>query len=84
MSWLPCNGNPEALGVVVNGYLDLAGLRHHMLECRPCASVYKAMARAMAKATGAQGGRAGRGAKKRRGDSAHYRRLAALSWSGSE
>lgn len=84
MSWLPCDGNPAALRVVVDGHLNLDGLREHMQACRECMSLHRAMAKAMAKATGARGGRAGRGAAKRRGDSEHYRRLAALSWSGSE
>jgi hypothetical protein len=80
MSPLPCRGNLEALGVVVGGYLNLEGLRKHLHECRSCMSVYKVMTRAMAKATGARGGAAARGDKKRRGDRAHYQRLAARSW----
>jgi hypothetical protein len=66
--------------VVVNGYLDLEGLRKHMLDCRTCAKVY----RIMAKAIGAQGGRAVRGAAKRRGSSEHYSRLAKLARNQSE
>ena len=76
MSLLPCDGDLVALRVVVDRYWDLDGLRQHMQACRACTSVYRAMAKAM----GAQGGRAGRGAAKRRGDSAHYSRLAKLSW----
>lgn len=76
MSLLPCDGDLVALGVVVDGYLDRDGLGKHMSACRPCASVYRAMAKAM----GARGGAAGRGAAKRRGSSEHYRRLAQQSW----
>jgi hypothetical protein len=76
MSLLPCDGNLEALGVVVGRYWDLEALGAHLDECRPCAAVYGAMAAAM----GSRGGSAGRGAAKRRGDREHYRRLAALSW----
>ena len=82
MSPLPCRGNLEALHVVVDGYLNVDGLREHMQACRVCTSVYRAMAKAMgAQGMGARGGRAGRGAAKRRGSSEHYRRLAKLSWS---
>ena len=77
MTLLACDRNLVELGVVVDGYWDLEALRQHMLDCRPCASLYDAMASAM----GSQGGRAARGAAKRRGDSEHYRRLAKLSWS---
>ena len=80
MSPLPCRGDLAALGVVVNGYLNLDGLRQHLAACRPCSSVYKAMAAAM----GSRGGMAGRGAAKRRGLSEHYRRLAAKSWNRPE
>jgi hypothetical protein len=75
MSPLPCRGDLAALGVVVDAYLSLEGLRKHLGECRACAS----LSRLMAKAVGSRGGVAGRGAAKRRGDSEHYRRLAALS-----
>ena len=82
MSLLPCDGNLVALGVVKGRFWNLGALRKHMLDCQPCASVYRAMAAAMgARGMGAQGGRAGRGAAKRRGSSEHYRRLAKLSWS---
>jgi len=76
MGPLACRQDLEALGVVVNGCLNLEGLRKHLEECRPCASVYRAMAKAM----GSRGGLAGRGAAKRRGSSEHYRQLAARSW----
>lgn len=77
VSPLPCRGDLAALGVVgMDGYLSLDGLRKHLHECRPCASLYRAMVKAMA----SRGGAAGRGKAKRRGSSEHYRRLAALSW----
>lgn len=76
MSLLPCDRNLAALGVVSGRYWDLEALGHHVRACQRCAAVYRAMASAM----GSQGGRAGRGAAKRRGDSDHYRRLARLSW----
>ncbi len=79
MSLLPCDGDLETLRVVVDRYWDLDVLRQHMQACRACTSVYRAMAKAM----GAQGGRAGRGAAKRRGSSEHYRQLAAMSWDRS-
>ena len=84
MSLLPCDGDLVALGVVSGRFWDVEALGEHMQACRACTSVYRAMAKAMAKATGARGGRAVRGAAKRRGSSEHYRRLAKLSWSGSE
>ena len=77
MSLLPCDGDLVALGVVAGRFWDLAALGEHMQACRPCGLVYTVMATAM----GAQGGRAGRGAAKRRGNSEHHRRLAKLSWS---
>ncbi len=81
MSPLPCRGDLAALGVVgADGYLSLAGLWKHLHECRPCAALYRVMAKAM----GSRGGQAGRGAAKRRGSSEHYRRLAKLSWSASK
>ncbi len=76
MSLLPCDLDPVALRVVVNRYWDLDALREHVSECRRCSSVRSAMA-AM---TGSQGGTAGHGAAKRRGNSEHYRRLALRSW----
>jgi hypothetical protein len=80
MSLLPCDGEFAALGVLAHGYLSFEGLRKHLELCRCCMSVYKAMAKAM----GSLGGRAVRGAAKRRGSSEHYRRLARLSWERKE
>ena len=81
MSPLPCRCELKAVGVVgADGYLSLAGLRKHLHECRPCASLYRVMAKAM----GSRGGLAGRGAAKRRGSTEHYRRLAELSWKASQ
>ena len=77
MSLLPCDLDLVALGVIEDGrYWDLDALREHVRECRRCTSVR----RAFAAMTGSQGGTAGRGAAKRRGDSEHYRRLALRSW----
>jgi hypothetical protein len=76
VSILPCDLDPTSLGVVVDGYWDLDGLREHVKVCDLCECVRDAMA-AM---TGSQGGKTGRGAAKRRGDSEHYRRLAFQSW----
>jgi len=78
MSILPCDSDPRSLGLIVEGYWELKALREHVKECRPCRSVL----RAFAAATGAEGGMAGRGDSKRRGDSDHYRRLALKSWRG--
>ena len=73
-SILACGQDLEAAGVIdAERCWDLAGLREHIQSCEKCASVQEAMAAAM----GAKGGAAGRGAAKRRGDSAYYRRLAA-------
>jgi NAD-dependent oxidoreductase involved in siderophore biosynthesis len=61
VSILPCNGDPQALGVIVERYWELDALRDHVKACRACASVR----RAFAAITGSQGGRAARGAAKR-------------------
>jgi hypothetical protein len=73
MSLLPCDRDPVALGVVVSGFWDYEALREHVRGCRLCECVR----RALAGATGAQGGANGRGAAKRRGSSEYYRALAA-------
>ena len=72
MSILPCDRDPGALRVVVDGYWDLDALREHVAGCRRCECVR----RALAAMTGSQGGSAGRGASKRRGGSDYYRALA--------
>jgi hypothetical protein len=72
VSILPCNLNPVALRVVVDGYWNLGALRDHVGGCRWCTAVYRATAAAM----GSKGGLAGRGSAKRRGSSAYYRALA--------
>jgi hypothetical protein len=73
VSILPCNLDPVALGVVVDGYWDYDALGEHVNGCRRCKSVHSALA-AM---TGSRAGRAGRGAAKCRGGSDYYRALAA-------
>jgi len=73
MSLLPCDRDPKALRVVVDGYWDLEALRDHLKACRLCACVQGAMAAV----TGSQGGAHGRGAAKCRGSSDYYRALAA-------
>jgi hypothetical protein len=77
MSILPCHGDLVALGLVEeedgHRYWRMDQLRGHVARCSACScllDVFSAM-------TGAQGGRAGRGAAKRRGGSAYYRALAA-------
>ena len=73
MSLLPCDRNPVALRVVDDdGYWDIDALREHVEGCELCECVHDAFT-AM---TGSQGGAAGRGASKRRGDSNYYRALA--------
>ncbi len=71
MSLLPCDLDPAALRVVVDGYWDLDALGEHVNGCRRCSSVRSAMAAT----TGSQGGKAG-GPAKRRGGSDYYRALA--------
>ena len=71
MSILPCDLDPVALRVVVGRYWELDALREHVNGCRRCKSVFDAMT-AM---TGSQGGIAGRGASKRRGNGDYYRAL---------
>jgi hypothetical protein len=73
MSILPCDRDPRALRVVVDGFWDLDALREHLKACDICDCVRDALA-AM---TGSQGGSAGRGVSKRRGGSDYYRTLGA-------
>lgn len=80
MKGLPCGQDRIALGIVRNvspehpgGFWDLAALRQHAPACPWCSTFL----RAMAIITGSEGGRAGRGAAKRRGDSDYYRALSA-------
>ncbi len=73
MSLLACEGDPEALRVVVGGFWDLDALREHVRGCRLCECVRSAMA----SAASAQAGASGRGAAKRRGSSEYYRTLGA-------
>ena len=69
MSLLACDRDPVALGVVVDSYWNLEALFEHVKACELCECVHDALA-AM---TGSQGGAAGRGASKRRGNSDYYR-----------
>jgi hypothetical protein len=75
VSFLPCDRDPEALGVTrraENAFRwNLPALREHVVACRTCRGVF----RIFSIMTGSQGGAAGRGAAKRRGDSAYYRSL---------
>ena len=71
MSILPCDLDPVAVGVHVDGYWDLDPLREHVAGCRRCENVR----RALAAMTGSQGGSAGGGDAKRRGDGDYYRAL---------
>ena len=73
MSLLACDRDPNALGVVVDGYWELEALVEHVKACELC----DCLQNAMAAATGSRGGSAGRGAAKRRGSSEYYRALAA-------
>lgn len=73
MSILPCDRDPVALGVVVGRYWEPEVLTEHLQDCPCCKSVF----RAFTALTGSQGGKAGRGASKRRGGSDYYRALAA-------
>ena len=75
MSLLPCDQDPAALRVVVGRYWHLETLRDHVQACRRCKAVYDAFVSMNA----TRAGRAGRGASERRGDAAHYRRLAERS-----
>ena len=81
MTLLPCDSDLVALGVLEDGrHWDLGTLREHVRDCRRCTAIR----RAFAAMTGAAGGRAGRGASKRRGGSDYYRALALKGWAGVE
>jgi hypothetical protein len=77
MSLLPCDLDPLALGIVVDGRWSLEALRDHVQTCRDCTLIRWSFAAI----TGGAGGRAGRGPLKRRGDANYYRALANRSWS---
>jgi hypothetical protein len=69
---LPCGFDPITLRVIVDDVWDLDALEEHVRGCPACSLIHWAMA----VMTGSNGGRAGRGASKRRGSGEYYRALA--------